>query len=100
MKNIELSNEITELGEYQFAGFTSLQSIIIPKSIISIGENAFESCDNLTIVYYLGNMKEWNEVSNINAINDATVYFYSEYEPTLEGNYWDLDLNGYPAIWD
>ena len=30
----------------------------------------------------------------------ATVYYYSEEEPTVEGNYWHYDENGNPAIWE
>ncbi len=37
-----------------FAGCSGLTSVVIPKSITSIEDNAFYSCDNLEIVYYFG----------------------------------------------
>ena len=72
-------------------------------------QSAFNSCTNLSSVYYTGTPEEWSAIT-IGDYNDsltsATVYFYSETEPTLnvdgtgyDGNYWHYDKNGEPAIW-
>ncbi len=40
-----------------------LKSIVVPKSIITIGDYAFENCDNLTEVYYTGYKEQWKKIS-------------------------------------
>ena len=53
-------------------------------------------------VYYEGTAEEWAEISiaseNYNLTN-ATRYYYSESQPTEEGNYWHYDENGKPVAW-
>lgn len=47
--NIELPETITNIGEKSFFN-TSIQSIKIPKSMLSIANQAFEGCENLKVV--------------------------------------------------
>ena len=51
---------VTQIVQNGFNGVTSLKEIIIPNSITTVGENAFESCNNLIYnvkddLKYLGN---------------------------------------------
>ena len=48
--NLILSNSVTSIGSYTFAGCTSLTSINLPESITSIGSSAFSGCTNLANV--------------------------------------------------
>ncbi len=48
---IELPNNITEIGQNQFLGF-KMTTITIPSSVTSIGDNAFGLCVNLENVYF------------------------------------------------
>jgi len=55
-------------------------------------------------VYYEGTEEEWarvninNEYNANKALNNATKYFYSENEPTTEGNYWHY-VDGVVTKW-
>ena len=48
LANIAIPDGVTNIGQYAFAGCSSLTSVTIPDSVTSIGERAFEGCNNLT----------------------------------------------------
>ena len=85
-----------------FVSYKNLTSVVIPESVISIGKNVFWLCNNLTNVYYNGTQSNWNEIEigyNYN-LNSTTLYYYSEYPPTEEGNFWHYDTDGVtPVVW-
>ena len=56
--DVELSSIITKIYNKAFANCTNLSKIIIPQSVASIGDNAFEGCDKLTIWCYAGSYAE------------------------------------------
>ena len=74
VKSITVSNKVTTIDEYAFAGCISLETIYIPNSVTTIGDYAFRDCSNLII--------------------------YCEVDSKLEGwsNYWN-DSNR-PVIWN
>ena len=48
IKNLVISNDITEIMNYAFKGCSCLTSINTGNSVISIGNNSFSDCDNIT----------------------------------------------------
>ena len=52
LKEVNLSDSITKIGQFAFEGCTSLTSINIPSSVIEIGKNAFSGCTSLTTVTF------------------------------------------------
>lgn len=92
-----LSEGITQIKDEAFAYSTSIGYVVFPKSVISIGRNIFTMCQALSAVYYRGTQADWNKV-NKDASLVTTVYFYSENEPTGQGNYW-YELDGEPVEW-
>jgi len=50
IKDLEIPNSVTSIGNYTFAGFKAPTSIIIPNSVTSIGEGAFLDCTGLSSI--------------------------------------------------
>ena len=50
IKNIEISEGVTSIGEYAFYECSKITSITIPNSVTSIEDYAFSRCSNLTSV--------------------------------------------------
>ncbi len=100
--NLVIPDSVTSINALAFYGCTSLTSVTIGDSVTSIGESAFSLCRNLTSIYYKGTAEDWDEITiyqwNDDLI-DATRYYYSETQPTENGNYWHYDANGEIAIW-
>ena len=69
-----------EIGNQAFSRVISLKEITIPKSITKFGSRAFEECDALEDVYYLGSKADWEEISfkdqySSPCCNGASLYF-------------------------
>ena len=78
----------------------SLTSIVIPKSVTIIGENAFVECRSLNTVFYTGSVTNWNSVNKeTSSIKDEMLVYYSETQPTdTTYNYWHY-VDDVPTIW-
>ena len=75
-----------------FYGLYRIKEIVIPNSVTSIDYDAFSNCPALTIYSEAESQPSgWN-------YSDRPVYWYSETEPTGEGNYWRY-VDGVPTKW-
>ena len=82
------TNTVIPEGIIYFAdgalGGTGLATIVIPKSVVSIGEGVFSGCEKLTAVTILGSLAEGIDegaFSGCNALTD--IYLYAETPPSL-----------------
>ena len=98
LTSVTIPDSVESIGRYAFGGCYGLTSVTIGNSVTSIGDYAFSGCTGLTSVYYTGTQSEWNKISSAD-IGNATCYFYSEEQPTDEGNYWHYDENGNIVKW-
>ena len=60
LKKINIPNGVEIIGDKAFC--CEITSINIPKSVTSIGFQAFQGCANLTTIIYSGTTTEWNEI--------------------------------------
>ena len=86
----------TSIANRAFENCNDVSVIIIPDSVIHIGEDAFANCANLKAVYYLGTKSDLTAEA-VNNVSDI-LYFYSEEHPTEEGNFWHW-VDGEPTVW-
>ena len=102
LTSVTIPNSVIIIDVEMFSGCTNLTSVTVGDSVISIGDFAFYNCDAITHVYYVGNESDWESIS-IGQSNDsfinATLYYYSETQPTTEGNFWHY-VDGVPTVWE
>ena len=110
LTSVSLPDGLTSIGQSTFYECKGLTSLSLPESLVSIGDRAFDGCSALTSVYYKGTKAEWDEISigsTNEALQSATIYYYRETKPPLngdgtayDGNYWRYAADGVtPVIW-
>jgi hypothetical protein len=95
------STILKEIGPRAFENKSAITGILIPRSIVRIGENAFYGCTGLTAIYYAGTLAQWATVTKAEpnvTLSVTKVYCYSEAE-TTDGNHWHWGEDGIPAVW-
>ena len=101
LKSVIIGSNVVIIGEYAFAFCYSLTDVVIPENLSNVSQCAFYGCDNLNDVFYMGEKTDWNKISidylNSNLTN-ATKYYYTDIEPSSEGNYWRF-VNELPTKW-
>ena len=99
--DLSLPDSLIHIGDSAFYCSYELTNVVISNNVKYIGVRAFGVCDKLSNVYYKGTVDEWNRIDikdqNEQLLN-ATRYYYSEYQPTEEGNFWHY-VDGVPTIW-
>jgi len=110
LKYIEIGDGLKTIGEGVFSSARKLETVVISKSVTRIDAGAFGNCDNVKQVYYEGTEDEWNKISkdwdnhwlygSNRTMFNASRYYYSEEEPTGEGNYWHYDEQGNIIVWE
>ncbi len=62
LTSITIPDAVTSIGAFAFNSCTGLTSITIPDGVRTIGNSAFEACSNLKDVYYSSTEEDWNEI--------------------------------------
>ena len=75
---IVIADGISRIPENMFSSYNLLTAITVPASVVSIGNDAFTGCYNLTDIYFGGTWTQWNDVvigTNNSCLQDATVHY-------------------------
>lgn len=102
LTSVIIPNSVTSIGKSAFENCRGLTSITIPKSVTSIESRAFFNCSSLTCIYYGEIYNEWCNIiiGDYNSeLTSATIYYYSETQPTTSGNYWHY-VDGVVTKWN
>ena len=95
-----MGNSVETIGRYTFSACPSLTSIVLPKTLVSVEDHAFHR-SALANVYYMGTESEWNAIvfdTDNEKLLEATRYYYSETQPTEDGNFWQY-VDGEIVVW-
>lgn len=88
-------------GDDDKSVLNNVTKVMLKGKINEVGKMAFYNTPNLSDVY-ITDLKSWNEIK-IESYNtyfeNATKWFYSEMQPTEEGNYWHYDEQGNIVEW-
>lgn len=102
LKTINLPEGTLSIEENAFEGCSAMKTIVLPSTLTTIQDSAFANCNSLVSVFFGGSEEQFDaiEIADSNdAIIDANIYFYSEAQPTEEGNFWHYE-DGTPIIWN
>lgn len=105
LKSIYLHEGILEIREAAFAACKGISEITIPYSVETIDFSAFRNCSSLTTIYYSRSKEEFDifdlfetGLYDLYLNSEVVIYYYSENEPTNEGDYWHY-VNGVETKW-
>ena len=90
------------LGQDSFSGCGSITGVVISLgAVYEWNAEVFRNCSNLTSIYYGGSWNDWAVNGMFPILNgtNASVYYYSENQPTEDDNFWHYDANGNVAVW-
>lgn len=60
--DLVIPDGVTSIGDYVFAGCSSMTTVTIPSSVTSIGKDAFKDCKNVKSVY-ISDLTAWCKIS-------------------------------------
>lgn len=113
LKEVVLGTSLKTIGNGIFFGCTALEDIMLPATVEFIDNSAFYNCTALETVYYGGTRAGWNNIDIVNNMNnnhwltDATRYYYSDTQPSVEEylendkviDVWHYDNNNNVVMW-
>ena len=74
LTSVVIPDSVTSIGESAFEDCTGLTSVTIGNSVTSIGWGAFSECAGLTSVYYTGDIAGWCGISFDNSYANPLYY--------------------------
>ncbi len=96
LNSVRFGSALKSIAPYAFIECESLKEVVLPVTLTSIGEYALNRVET---IYFEGTTAHWMVISfGINAIGSATVYCYSESDPSPDTGYWHY-VDGVPTPW-
>lgn len=69
--NLELNNPVKK---YAFCNYNYIESVTLSSLVTSIGNDAFNNCDNVSKVNYLGTIDEWVDIGFADSTSNPICY--------------------------
>ena len=101
LSSIEIPTKVNIIEDGAFAECDNLTSVIVPKSIRQFKSSIFYNSNAMESIYYCGTASEWSKINIMqynNELDYIVFYYYSENQPTDNGDYWHY-VDGIPTIW-
>lgn len=98
LKNVtfDANIKLSSIGANAFTSCQKMETLIIPASVKTIGMAPFSDCVLLKIFCEASSVQSgWNNEWNY---GNNSVYWYSQNQPTTEGNFWHYS-DGKPIAW-
>ena len=99
LESIEIPASITSIGNQAFINCARLSTVTISKGATNISSNVFKGCTDLLTIRYTGTQDEWNNL-NIELPDVLTAQVlqqvYYNYTPNHKHNYVDYTIGGKP----
>ena len=93
---------ITKITDNALTGCHGLKVLVIPKTVTQVGGSVlYETYYFFGEIYYMGTPAEWAAIeveSGNDTFKSMPVHYYSETQPTAEGNYWHY-VDGVETAW-
>ncbi|MBP5713472.1 MAG: leucine-rich repeat domain-containing protein [Prevotella sp.] len=83
LKTIKLTEGLTEIGSYSFSG-SGLYSIVIPNSVTTIQNAAFNGCLSLAVVVFGTGLQQVRYMSFYGCPSLSKIFCFNTYPPELE----------------
>ena len=77
--DLVIPENVTEINARSFYGATCITSLTIGEQVTSIGNYAFENCNNINNVYYTGSISQWCNISFVSGTSNPLYYARNYY---------------------
>ena len=109
MPHMIIPDAVEEIGGNAFCGCTGLEWLVIGSGVKHIGHDILINANASVVIYYMKSAEDWENIAIVGynhpglgdniELENAPRYYYSEEEPTEEGNFWHY-VDGVPTPWE
>lgn len=103
LQTVIIGDNVEKIYDRAFALTFDLSLVVIPESVKRIGTNAFGGCPAMEKIFFKGSADAWAAMPVTPDCGDGlvsvAVYFFSENQPEVDGNFWHYNAEGDPVCW-
>lgn len=94
-KNTIIPNSVTSISDYAFDGCSGLTSIEIPSSVTKIGDYAFNDCRGLTLIKIANSVTSIGKEAFVRCSNLETIRIFTTKAPTVQSDTFGSGTHNY-----